>query len=54
MVNKLENLSCICGSQTVYQSLIEVDGLKVNQLYCPNCGIIMRSPATDTDGKMAA
>lgn len=51
MANKIENLTCVCGSQTVCQALIEVDGLKVNQLYCPNCGIIMRSPSTDTDGK---
>lgn len=51
MANKLENFSCICGSQTVCQSQIDVDGLKVNQLYCPSCGIIMRSPATDTEGK---
>lgn len=51
MENKLENFFCICGSQTVCQSLIMIDGMKVNQLYCPNCGIIMRSPATDTDGK---
>lgn len=30
MANKLENLSCVCGSETVYQSQIEVDGLQVN------------------------
>mgnify|MGYP007099700363 CR=1 FL=1 len=30
MVNKLENFSCICGSQTVCQSQIDVDGLKLD------------------------
>lgn len=51
MATKLENFSCICGCQTVCQSLVEVDGLEINQLYCPDCGIIMRSPSTDAGGK---
>lgn len=51
MATKLENFSCICGCQTVCQSLVEVDGFEVNQLYCPDCGIIMRSPSTDAGGE---
>lgn len=51
MGTKLENFYCICGSQTVCQSIVEVDGLTVNQLYCTDCGIIMRSPSTDECGK---
>lgn len=47
----LEGLSCICGNTHVYKSIVNVKGLEVNQLHCPECGIIMRSPGTDENGK---
>lgn len=52
MVMKVEGLHCICGNKTVCKCVEDVEGVKVNQLYCCECGIIMRSPAsTDVDGK---
>lgn len=50
-MTKVEGLSCICGSAHVYKSIVNVKGLEVNQLHCPECGIIMRSPGTDENGK---
>lgn len=47
----VKDLACICGNNTVYKSVVDVDGIKVNQLCCAECGIIMRSPPTDKDGK---
>lgn len=44
-------LSCICGNNAVCKATIDVEGTKVNQLYCAECGIIMRSPDSDKDGK---
>lgn len=51
MATVVDNLSCICGNKTVCKSVVEVDGMMVNQLYCYECGIIMKSPASiDVDG----
>lgn len=47
---KIDDLKCICGSSAVFYCISEVNGLPLNQLYCPNCGIVMRSPATDENG----
>ena len=47
----IDGLSCICGYNKIYYYRINVDGISdVNQLACPNCGIIMRSPPTDENG----
>ena len=51
MVIKVDGLRCVCGSNTVAKTYIEVDGFGVNQLYCPNCGIFMRSPEIDRGGE---
>lgn len=48
----IDGLSCICGYNKIYYYRINVDGISdVNQLACPNCGIIMRSPPTDENGE---
>ena len=48
----IDGLSCICGYNKIYYYRINVDGASdVNQLACPNCGIIMRSPNTDENGE---
>ena len=48
----IDGLSCICGYNKIYYYRINVDGISdVNQLACPNCGIIMRSPNTDENGE---
>lgn len=48
----IDGLSCICGYNKIYYYRINVDGVNdVNQLACPNCGIIMRSPPTDENGE---
>ena len=47
---KIDDLKCICGSSAVFYCISEVNGLTLNQLYCPNCGIVMRSPVTDENG----
>lgn len=47
---KIDDLKCICGSSAVFYCISEVNGLPLNQLYCPNCGIVMRSPVTDENG----
>lgn len=48
---KMDDLKCICGSDNVYYDIVTVDGMQVNQVYCTECGIIMRSPASDNNGK---
>lgn len=48
----VNGLSCICGYNKIYHSKVKVDDVSdVNQLACPNCGIIMRSPNTDENGE---
>ena len=47
---KIDGLQCVCGGTAVYYDMVGVDSLMVNQLYCPECGIIMRSPPSDKDG----
>lgn len=48
----IDGLSCVCGYNKIYYYRINVDGVSdVNQLACPNCGIIMRSPNTDENGE---
>ena len=48
----IDGLSCVCGYNKIYYYRINVDGISdVNQLACPNCGIIMRSPPTDENGE---
>ena len=48
----IDGLSCICGYNKIYYYRVNVDGVSdVNQLACPNCGIIMRSPNTDENGE---
>lgn len=48
----MDGLSCICGYNKIYYYRLNVDGISdVNQLACPNCGIIMRSPNTDENGE---
>lgn len=44
-------LTCICGNSTIVKDVVQIGDLSVNQLSCPNCGIIMRSPSTDKGGK---
>lgn len=48
---KVEGLRCICGSDVVCKCTTTVEGFTVNQLHCPDCGIMMRSPHTDKDGE---
>lgn len=51
MATIVAGLHCVCGNKTVCKCVEDVEGVKVNQLYCCECGIIMRSPAkTDADG----
>ena len=48
----IDGLSCVCGGSKVYYSTVNVEDMSnINQLACPNCGIIMRSPSTDENGK---
>ena len=48
----IDGLSCVCGYNKIYYYRLNVDGISdVNQLACPNCGIIMRSPNTDENGE---
>ena len=48
----IDGLSCVCGYNKIYYYRINIDGVSdVNQLACPNCGIIMRSPPTDENGE---
>lgn len=48
---RIDGLSCICGYNKIYYTKINVgDTSGVNQLACPNCGIIMRSPSSDENG----
>ena len=51
MATKVEGLRCICGNASIYSEPIIVRDLVVNQLYCPECGIIMRSPSADKGGQ---
>lgn len=48
----VDDFSCICGCDKVYYGTVNVEELSnVNQLICPKCGIIMRSPPTDENGE---
>lgn len=48
---RAEGLRCICGNDAVYFRTFAIDNVTVNELYCPNCGIMMRSPTTDENGQ---
>lgn len=48
---RIPELRCVCGNEKVYYCTVDVDGLIVNQLFCPDCGIIMRTPEPDIGGK---
>lgn len=48
---RIPELRCVCGNEKVYYCTVDVDGLIVNQLFCPGCGIIMRTPESDIGGK---
>lgn len=48
----IDGLSCVCGGSKIYYSTVNVgDMSNINQIACPNCGIIMRSPPTDENGE---
>lgn len=48
----IDGLSCVCGGSKIYYSTVNVEDMSnINQLACPNCGIIMRSPSTDENGE---
>lgn len=48
----IDGLPCVCGGSKIYYSTVNVEDMSnINQLACPNCGIIMRSPPTDKDGE---
>lgn len=48
----IDGLSCVCGGSKIYYSTVNVEDISnINQLACPNCGIIMRSPNTDENGE---
>ena len=48
----IDGLSCVCGYSKIYYSTVNVEDMSnINQLACPNCGIIMRSPPTDENGE---
>ena len=48
----IDGLSCVCGGSKIYYSTVNVEDMSnINQLACPNCGIIMRSPNTDENGE---
>ena len=48
----IDGLSCVCGGSKIYYSTVNVEDMSnINQLACPNCGIIMRSPPTDENGE---
>lgn len=41
----MDSLKCTCGSNKVYHSCVEIGvDTTVEELYCPECGIIMRAP----------
>lgn len=41
----MDSLECTCGSKKVYHSRVEIGvDTTVEELYCPECGIIMRAP----------
>ena len=45
------DLRCACGSKVHFITLLDKTGYTVNELYCPDCGLSMRSPGFDKDGK---
>lgn len=55
---KIDGYRCICGSDhVVFSDRVSVydhddkNILAVNQMYCTKCGIMMRSPESDTNGE---
>lgn len=44
------DLLCACGNKVYFTTLSFKDGFTANELYCPNCGLSMRSPHHDKDG----
>ena len=48
-VNRTD-IRCVCGKYD-YFNQINVEGDPVNQLFCANCGLMMRSPGTDKNGE---
>lgn len=49
-VRKITDLLCACGNKVYFTTLLFKDGFTANELYCPNCGLSMRSPHHDKDG----
>lgn len=48
----IDGLSCVWGGSKIYYSTVNVEDMNnINQLACPKCGIIMRSPPTDENGE---
>lgn len=48
----IDGLSYVCGGSKIYYSTVNVEDMNnINQLACPKCGIIMRSPPTDENGE---
>ena len=44
------DLLCACGNKVYFTTLLFRGGFTANELYCPNCGLSMRSPGQDKDG----
>lgn len=47
---QITDLLCACGNKVYFTKLLFKDGFTVNELYCPNCGLSMRSPQYDKEG----
>lgn len=46
----LEGVRCMCGREAVHFARIKVSGFDTNEMYCTECGIVMRSPGSDLNG----
>jgi len=44
------DLLCACGNKVYFTTLLFKDGYIANELFCPNCGLSMRSPHHDKEG----
>lgn len=47
---QITDLLCACGNKVYFTTLLFKDGFTANELYCPNCGLSMRSPHHDKEG----
>ncbi len=47
---QLTDLLCACGNKVYFTALLFRDGFTANELFCPNCGLSMRSPYNDKGG----